>query len=204
MVHYVTKTYSYPLYSYPIYLHPYYAGVNTSIFHPSYMWRYHYENYPLVENTFSHVYPIEYTRRFSSLNEQVLKDYGSKPFVVNIEKITKQNKNFRTALWTGRHLQVTVMSINIGDDIGLEVHPSTDQFIRIEEGQALVQMGDSKDKLDFEEKAYENYAIMIPAGKWHNVINTGNKPLKIYVIYAPPQHRFGTVQETKATAMASE
>jgi mannose-6-phosphate isomerase-like protein (cupin superfamily)/rubrerythrin len=133
-----------------------------------------------------------------------LKDYGPEPFVVDIEKVTKQNNTFRTALWTGNHLQVTVMSIKVGEDIGLEVHPTTDQFIRIEGGQGLVQMGDTKDKLDFEEKAYEDFAIMIPAGKWHNVTNTGNKPLKIYVIYAPPQHPRGTVHETKAIAMATE
>ncbi|MBA4534566.1 cupin domain-containing protein [Brevibacillus halotolerans] len=134
----------------------------------------------------------------------LLKDYGSKPFVVNIEKAAKQNNTYRTALWTGKHLQVTLMSINVGDDIGLEVHPSTDQFIRIEEGQGLVQMGNSKDKLDFQKMVYDGYAIMIPAGTWHNVTNTGNKPLKIYVIYAPPEHPYGTVHKTKADAMSAE
>ncbi|MBG9792075.1 cupin [Paenibacillus dendritiformis] len=133
-----------------------------------------------------------------------LRDYGSRPFVVNIDQATKQNTTYRTALWTGKHFQVTVMSINVGDDIGLEVHPTTDQFIRIEEGQGLVQMGDRKDKLDFRAMAYDDYAIMIPAGKWHNVTNTGNKPLKIYVIYAPPEHPYGTVHETKAIAKSAE
>lgn len=133
-----------------------------------------------------------------------LSDYGPRPFVVNIDQATKQNYNYRTALWTGKHFQVTLMSINVGDDIGLEVHPTTDQFIRIEEGQGLVQMGDSKDKLDFQEMAYDDYAIMIPAGKWHNVTNTGNTPLKIYVIYAPPEHPYGTVHETKEIAMSAE
>ncbi|MGE7274741.1 cupin domain-containing protein [Brevibacillus panacihumi] len=133
-----------------------------------------------------------------------LKDYGGKPFVVNIDQASKQNYNYRTALWTGEHFQVTLMSISMGDDIGLEVHPTTDQFIRVEEGQGLVQMGDSKDRLDFQAMAYDDYAIMIPAGKWHNVINTGNRPLKIYVIYAPPEHPFGTIHETKANAMPSE
>ncbi|MFC0214401.1 cupin domain-containing protein [Paenibacillus chartarius] len=131
-------------------------------------------------------------------------DYGARPFVVNIDQTTKQNNNYRTALWTGKYFQVTLMSIPVGDDIGLEVHPTTDQFIRIEEGQELVQMGDSKDKLDFQEMAYGDYAIIIPAGKWHNVTNMGNKPLKIYVIYAPPEHPFGTVHETKAIAMSAE
>lgn len=162
--------------------------------------------YPLVQNVFLHASSREKenTARFASLREEVLKDYGSTPFVVNIEKVTKQNNTYRTALWTGNYFQVTVMSINVGDDIGLEVHPATDQFIRIEEGHGLVQMGDSKDKLDFEQEAYDDYAIMIPAGKWHNLTNIGNKPLKIYVIYAPPEHPYGTVHETKAVAMASE
>ncbi|MBP3962589.1 cupin domain-containing protein [Paenibacillus lignilyticus] len=134
----------------------------------------------------------------------ILRDYGPKPFVVNIDQAAKQNKTYRTALWTGKHFQVTLMSINVGEDIGLEVHPATDQFIRIEEGQGLVQMGDSKNKLDFQERAYDDYAIMIPAGKWHNITNTGHIPLKIYVIYAPPEHPYGTVHETKAIAMAAE
>lgn len=129
-----------------------------------------------------------------------LTDYGPRPFVVNIDQAAKQNNNYRTALWTGENLQLTLMSINVGEDIGLEVHPTTDQFIRIEEGQGLVQMGDSKDELNFQEMAYDDYAIMIPAGKWHNVTNTGNTPLKIYVIYAPPKHPFGTIHETKAIA----
>jgi mannose-6-phosphate isomerase-like protein (cupin superfamily) len=132
-----------------------------------------------------------------------LRDYGQRPFVVNIEQAAKQNNTYRTALWTGKYFQVTLMSINVGDDIGLEVHPTTDQFIRIEAGQGLVQMGDSQNKLDFQEMAYVDYAIMIPAGKWHNVTNTGNTPLKIYVIYAPPEHPYGTVQETKAITMAA-
>ncbi|MCM3203474.1 cupin domain-containing protein [Paenibacillus sp. CC-CFT742] len=134
----------------------------------------------------------------------LLKDYGKRPLVVDIEKVTKLNNNFRTALWTGEHFQVTLMNINVGEDIGLEVHPNTDQFIRIEEGQGLVQMGDRKENLDFVVNAFEDYAIMIPAGKWHNITNTGNKPLKVYVIYAPPEHPFGTVHPTKADAMASE
>lgn len=126
------------------------------------------------------------------------------PYVVNIDQAAKLNTNYRTALWTGQHLQVTLMSINVGEDIGLEVHPTTDQFIRVEEGQGLVQMGDSKERLDFQTMVYDDYAIMVPAGKWHNVTNTGNRPLKVYVIYAPPEHPHGTVHPTKAVAMASE
>lgn len=131
-------------------------------------------------------------------------DYGPKPFVVDIENATKQNPNYRTALWTGKHLQLTLMYIPVGGEIGLEVHPSTDQFLRIEEGGGLVQMGGSKDNLTLQCTARNGYAIFIPSGTWHNVINTGNTPLKLYTIYAPPHHPHGTIQETKADADAGE
>ena len=131
-------------------------------------------------------------------NSLVLKDYGPEPFVFNIDEASRQNNTFRTALWTGNHLQLTLMSINVGEDIGLELHPSIDQFIRIEQGQGLVKMGQSKDKLDFQRTVSEGFAIFVPAGTWHNLINTGNRPLKLYSIYAPPQHPKGTVQKTKA------
>ena len=133
-----------------------------------------------------------------------LRDYGPHPFVVNINEATKQNNNFRTALWTGNHLQVTLMSINVGDDIGLEMHPNVDQFIRVEEGQGLVRMGNRRDNLNFQRRVEDDFAIMVPAGTWHNIINTGNRPLKVYSIYAPPQHPKNTVHVTKADAEAAE
>ncbi len=137
-------------------------------------------------------------------NRVALKDHGKQPFVIDIEEAAEQNNTFRTALWTGNHLQVVLMSINVGEDIGLEVHPTTDQFLRIEDGQGVVQMGNAKDNLTFRRNIREDSAIMVPAGTWHNVTNTGNKPLKLYTIYAPPHHPFGTVQRTKAEAMAAE
>lgn len=133
-----------------------------------------------------------------------LKDEGAKPFVIDIEQAAKRNRTFRTAIWTGKHLQVTVMSIPVGESIGLELHPGTDQFLRIEEGDGIVQMGDAPDRLDFERRVSENDAIMVPAGKWHNVTNTGRDPLKLYSIYAPPEHPFGTVHATKQDALAAE
>jgi mannose-6-phosphate isomerase-like protein (cupin superfamily) len=133
-----------------------------------------------------------------------LKDYGPEPFAVNIEEATKQNNNYRTALWTGGHLQLTLMSIKVDGDIGLEIHPNVDQFIRIEEGQGIVQMGSSKNNLNFQRNVYDNFAIFIPAGTWHNLINTGDKPIKLYSIYAPPQHPHGTVHKTKESAHAHE
>lgn len=133
----------------------------------------------------------------NSNNSIVLKDYGPEPFVINIEEATMQNTNFRTALWTGKHFQLTLMSINVDGEIGLEIHPTTDQFLRIEQGDGIVMMGDEKDKLTFKKSVTDDDIIIIPAGKWHNVVNVGNKPLKVYSIYAPPQHPFGTVHITK-------
>lgn len=130
----------------------------------------------------------------------ILRDYGPEPLVINIEEATKQNNTFRLALWTGTYLQLTLMKINIGDDIGLEVHYDHDQFIRIEDGEGLVMMGDSKDNLYFERKVADDDVILIPAGKWHNLINTGSVPLKLYSIYAPPEHPHGTVHRTKEEA----
>lgn len=129
-----------------------------------------------------------------------LTDSGPEPFVVNINKATNQNNTYRTVLWTGNHLQVTLMSINVGDEIGLENHPNLDQFLRIERGQGLVKMGDRKDNLSFQRRVSDDFAILIPAGTWHNLINTGMMPLKLYSIYAPPQHPKGTVHKTKADA----
>ncbi len=126
-----------------------------------------------------------------------LYDHGPNPYIVNINEATKQNTNFRTALWTGEYLQLTLMSINPREDVGLELHPDVDQFIRIEEGQGLTLMGDSPDNLYFERRVYDDDVILIPAGKWHNLINIGCTPLKLYSIYAPPEHPHGTIHKTK-------
>lgn len=133
-----------------------------------------------------------------------LKDNGPHPYVVNINKAAKQNDNFRLSLWTGRHLQVTLMSLKVGEDIGLEIHPHLDQFLRVEHGQGIVRMGSSRDNLNIVKRVSDDSAIMIPAGTWHNVKNTGLTPLKLYSIYAPPQHPFGTIHASKAIAMAEE
>jgi mannose-6-phosphate isomerase-like protein (cupin superfamily) len=151
-----------------------------------------------------HANRINYYRPSNGEGSVLLKDYGPNPFVVNINEATKQNNTYRTALWTGTHLQVTVMSLNAGEDIGLEMHPDVDQFLRIEQGQGIVQMGKTKDNLTFQRNVLDDSAIMIPAGTWHNLTNTGNIPLKLYSIYAPPNHPFGTVHVTKADAEAAE
>lgn len=138
------------------------------------------------------------------LNQNQIKDHGAEPLVVNMENITKQNNNFRTTLWTGNHMQITLMTINPGESIGLELHPDVDQFLRIEQGNGVVKMGDLKENLDFERIVYDDFAIVIPAGKWHNIINIGNIPLKLYSIYAPPEHKKGTIHKTKYDAIQDE
>ncbi|SDM28659.1 cupin domain-containing protein [Sediminibacillus halophilus] len=142
--------------------------------------------------------------RASHQGNSSFKDQGRNPYTVNINEVSKSNNTFRTALWTGKHLQVTLMSLLPGEDIGLEIHPEVDQFLRIEQGQGVVQMGRRKGDLNFVRNVYNDSAIMIPAGTWHNLTNTGNSPLKLYSIYAPPNHPFGTVHRTKAEAIAAE
>lgn len=153
--------------------------------------------YSMLFDEMEYDYRADIPQSATGNSKMDLKDYGPQPLVINIDKATKQNTNFRTALWTGEHFQVTLMSIDVGDDIGLEIHPDTDQFIRIEDGQGIVKMGKSKDNLEFQANARNDFAIIIPAGTWHNVINTGTKPLKVYSIYAPPKHPRGTVHVTK-------
>lgn len=133
-----------------------------------------------------------------------LYDKGTEPYVVDIDSLTANNTNFRTAVWTGSNLQLTVMHLKSGEDIGLEMHPFVDQFIRIEEGNGLVRMGKESDRLNFQKRVNKNYAIIIPAGMWHNITNIGKQPLMLYSVYAPPEHPYGTVHETKEIAMESE
>lgn len=128
-------------------------------------------------------------------------DHGKEPYVINIEKATVENNNYRTTLWTGDKLQVTVMTIQPGDDIGLEQHNGIDQFIRIESGQGICKMGPTKDNLDFTQEVYEDDAIFVPANAWHNVINDSNEPLKLYTVYAGPDHLAGTVHKTHQDAI---
>lgn len=127
-------------------------------------------------------------------------DLGRKPLIFNIDHATNMNPNFRTTLWTGCNMQLTLMCIPVGGDIGLEIHEAVAQFIRIESGRAAVVMGQCRDDLREKQCVDDNYAVLIPAGTWHNIVNIGNTPLKLYSIYAPPQHPAGTVHRTKADA----
>lgn len=156
---------------------------------------------PSKENTVSPPFVEHSTMQKTNVT---IKDYGAEPVVLDIESYTKINNDFRVTLWTGKNLQVTLMVIPVGGEVGLELHSDIDQFLRIEEGKAKVMMGDSKDSLDFVQEAGEDFAIFVPAGKWHNIINDGNKPLKLYSIYAPAEHPHGTIHQTYQEAMEAE
>ena len=131
-------------------------------------------------------------------------DNGPKPSAFDIETETKANENYRAVAWSGKYLQVTLMSIPVGESIGLEQHPETDQFMRIDAGQGKAVMGDSADDLDFTQEVSDGWSIMVPAGKWHDVINTGDEPLQLYTVYAPVHHAAGIVQATAKDAEADE
>lgn len=131
-------------------------------------------------------------------------DYGPNPLVVNIRCLAEQTPYFRTALWTGRYMQITLMCIPPRGEIGLEMHGEVDQLLRVEAGYGLVMMGDGPETLGYRQAVDAGYGIVIPAGTWHNLVNTGCDPLKLVSVYAPPQHPFGTVHKTKADADAWE
>lgn len=121
-------------------------------------------------------------------------------FSFNIEDSALKNQNFRKTIWTGKFMQITLMSINSGSSIGLEMHPDTDQFLKIEDGVGQVLIGKSKDRLSYQKRVKKGDAIIIPAGMWHNVINLGRGCIKLYSVYAPPHHKPGTVHRTKQDA----
>lgn len=120
------------------------------------------------------------------------------PLVTNIEKATKDNTNFRTVLHTGPKSQLTVMSLKPGEDIGMEIHADGDQFLRIEQGKGKAVLNGEEYQVE------DDFAIVIPAGVEHNVINTGDEDMKLYSIYSPAEHPPGTVHVTKEEAMAAE
>ncbi len=125
-------------------------------------------------------------------------------FLGDIEQATLDNPHFRRVLFTGAKLQLTVMSIPPGGEVGLEMHEGLDQFIRIESGQARVTLGPSEDQVDETHDVSDDWAVIVPGGTWHNVVNTGDGALKLYSLYSPPEHPDGTVHDTKADADADE
>lgn len=121
-----------------------------------------------------------------------------KGFVEDIERFTKKNKNFRQVLYTGKGIQLVLMALGPGEEIGEEVHAEHDQFFRIEKGNGEVWIDGKRAKIKNDD------AIIVPAGARHNVVNTGKKSLKLYTIYGPPEHRDGVVHATKVDAEAAE
>jgi mannose-6-phosphate isomerase-like protein (cupin superfamily) len=117
-----------------------------------------------------------------------------KGFVDDIEEITEHNSDFRRVLYTGKNLQLVLMSLAPGEEIGDEMHADRDQFFRIEEGEGEVVIDGTRTPVE------DDDAIIVPAGARHNLINTGDEPLLLYTLYAPPEHRDGLVQKTKADA----
>ena len=117
-----------------------------------------------------------------------------KGFVENIEQLTLDNTDFRRVLYTGKHLQLVLMTLQPGDDIGEEVHAGHDQFFRIESGKGEVLIDGTRHPVE------DDDAVIVPAGARHNVTNTGDAPLKLYTLYAPPEHKDGVIHPTKADA----
>jgi len=120
-----------------------------------------------------------------------------KGYIANIEEVTKENNYFRKVLYTAKNSQLVVMSLKPGEEIGEEVH-ELDQFIRLEQGLGKAVL----DGVEHEIK--DDYAVVVPAGTKHNVINTGTEDMKLYTIYSPPEHKDGTVHKTKEEALRHE
>lgn len=119
-------------------------------------------------------------------------------YVTNTEKMARNNTNYRTTIWTGCHLQMTVMNIPTCTDIGLEIHKEHDQIINIMCGTGMLQMGYTRNNLSYEQTVYAGDTVFVPAGTWHNITNISNTPLKLSTIYGPPHHPAGTIHRTKA------
>lgn len=133
-----------------------------------------------------------------------INDIGPRPHAFDIEAETRANEAYRTVAWTGKYLQVTLMAIPVGESIGLEVHANTDQFLRVDAGQGVAVMGPAEDELDIRQSVSDGWSVQVPAGTWHDVINTGDEPLCLYAIYAPSHHAAGIAQATSADAERDE
>ncbi len=133
-----------------------------------------------------------------------IKDIGPRPQSFDLETETVENENYRTVAWSGKYLQVTLMSIPVGGEIGLEKHPETDQFIRLDGGRGRAQMGAAKDDLTFDQEVSDGWCVLVPAGSWHNITNIGDEPMQVYTVYAPQHHAPGKVHTTKAVADKDE
>jgi mannose-6-phosphate isomerase-like protein (cupin superfamily) len=122
----------------------------------------------------------------------------------DMTKLTLDNTNFRTVVFTAGHTQLTLMSLAPGEEIGWEAHHHLDQFLRLEQGTARLELGKTEDGVDETHEVEDDWAFIVPAGVWHNVINIGEDAVKLYSLYSPPEHPDGTVHVTKAEADAAE
>jgi mannose-6-phosphate isomerase-like protein (cupin superfamily) len=130
-------------------------------------------------------------------------DRGGEPWAFDIEEATLSNKDYRVANWTGKYMQLVFMTLKPGEIIDLEKHDGHDQFIRIEEGEARVLMGLTSENFTFDQVVSHDWAIMIPAGYWHQINNVGDSDLKLYTLYGPPEHTTGTRNATYQDAKDS-
>lgn len=133
-----------------------------------------------------------------------ISDNGPAPASFDLETATVENADYRTVAWSGHYLQVTLMSIPVGESIGLEMHADTDQFLRLDAGRGKAQMGTGPDDLAFEQEVGDGWCVLVPAGTWHNVTNIGDEPMRLYAVYAPVHHAAGKVQATAADAERDE
>ena len=132
-----------------------------------------------------------------NMSHHTMEDHGPELFAANIPCAAGHNHTFRTAYWTGKHLQMTLMCIPPCGEIGIEMHPDTDQLIRVEQGSALAVSGTGRDCLNCRRCLNLGDTLFVPAGTYHNIINTGRCPLRLSSVYAPPQHPRGTIHCTK-------
>lgn len=138
--------------------------------------------------------PMAQFQRDAAWNTETL----MKGFTDDIEMLTEENSDFRRVLYTGKNLQLVLMALLPGEEIGEEVHTDRDQFFRVEKGAGEIRIDGARTGVK------SGMAMIVPAGARHNVKNTGNEPLKLYTIYAPPEHVDGIVRATKADAESSE
>ena len=131
---------------------------------------------------------------------EAMADAGPRFHVINVPEAARKSTYFRRAVWTGRYMRMTLMSIPVRGDVGAEMHPDVDQLLRMEAGQGLVRTGSCRHDLPTSQILQTGDVVFVPAGTWHNVENRGGCPLKLSSVYAPPRHPRGTVRHTKSDA----
>ena len=126
-----------------------------------------------------------------------INEHGPSPYIANVGQYAMANSSYRSVFWTGCHLQMTLMSIPVCSDIGVEVHEDNDQIIRVEQGYGQLIIGECEEKMHYKRNISCGDTVFVPAGTWHNIKNTGRIPLKLSSIYSPPHHPAGLVMPVK-------